>query len=216
MDVAEAIRGRTLEAAAGQIGQPPAPSGQAFQMPIDTLGRLVDPEQFGDDHRQGGAGDVAQPGSVLGRSRSGRAEHANPRPARLLGFIGAGGDRRYGSQPGQPAGNRLRDRGGWRDRSLVDRRLGDIGLDLPSTPVSPPCPCRGSGPSADPGRRAPPRPPRPSRRAVPRRVPRRRDDQRRRDHRGRRDCRRRRDHVGRRHDFGGSADQESHGPAAYE
>ena len=31
----------------GQIGQPPAPAGQSFQLPIDTLGRLTDPEQFG-------------------------------------------------------------------------------------------------------------------------------------------------------------------------
>src|SRR3954464_10396321 len=46
MDVAQAIRSQNLEAAAGQIGQPPAPAGQAFQMPIHTLGRLVDPEQF--------------------------------------------------------------------------------------------------------------------------------------------------------------------------
>ena len=59
MDVANAIRDQNLAAAPGQIGQPPAPAGQAFQLPIDTLGRLVDPEQFGDIDRQGRAGDGA-------------------------------------------------------------------------------------------------------------------------------------------------------------
>jgi multidrug efflux pump len=46
-DVANAIRNQNLQAAAGQIGSPPMRSGQSEQMPIDTLGRLSDPEQFG-------------------------------------------------------------------------------------------------------------------------------------------------------------------------
>jgi multidrug efflux pump len=48
MDVATAIRQQNMDAAAGQLGQPPAATGQPFQLPIDTLGRLTDPEQFGD------------------------------------------------------------------------------------------------------------------------------------------------------------------------
>jgi multidrug efflux pump len=48
IDVADAIRKQNLAAAVGQIGQPPAEGNQAFQMPVDTLGRLSDPEQFGD------------------------------------------------------------------------------------------------------------------------------------------------------------------------
>ena len=48
IDVANAIRDQNLDAPAGQIGQPPAPEGQPFQLPIDTLGRLSTPEQFGD------------------------------------------------------------------------------------------------------------------------------------------------------------------------
>src|SRR5262249_10409901 len=47
IDVADAIRKQNLAAAVGQIGQPPVGLGQAFQMPIDTLGRLSDPEEFG-------------------------------------------------------------------------------------------------------------------------------------------------------------------------
>ncbi|MBX9679332.1 MAG: efflux RND transporter permease subunit [Gemmataceae bacterium] len=48
VEVAEAVRSQNIEAVAGQIGQPPTSKGQQFQKPIDTLGRLNDPEQFGD------------------------------------------------------------------------------------------------------------------------------------------------------------------------
>ncbi len=48
MDVANAIRAQNLDAPAGQVGQPPAPRRQGVQMPIDTLGRLNEPEQFAD------------------------------------------------------------------------------------------------------------------------------------------------------------------------
>jgi multidrug efflux pump len=47
-DIATAIRNQNLDAPVGQIGQAPAPRNQAFQMPISTLGRLTEPEQFGD------------------------------------------------------------------------------------------------------------------------------------------------------------------------
>src|SRR2546428_6546179 len=47
-DVASAIRNQNLDAPAGRIGQPPTSPSQPFQLPIDTLGRLTDPEQFGD------------------------------------------------------------------------------------------------------------------------------------------------------------------------
>jgi len=46
-DVANAIRSQNIEAAAGRLGQPPVGRGQAFELPIDTLGRLNQPEQFG-------------------------------------------------------------------------------------------------------------------------------------------------------------------------
>jgi multidrug efflux pump len=48
LDVAAAIRSQNLDAPAGQVGQPPAPANQTYQFPIDTLGRLTDPEQFAD------------------------------------------------------------------------------------------------------------------------------------------------------------------------
>jgi multidrug efflux pump len=46
LDVANAIRNQNLDAPAGQLGQSPAPKGQAFQLPLDTLGRLSEPEEF--------------------------------------------------------------------------------------------------------------------------------------------------------------------------
>jgi hydrophobe/amphiphile efflux-1 (HAE1) family protein len=48
MDVVTAINQQNLQVAAGQIGQQPVPRGQQFQLTINTLGRLTDPEQFGD------------------------------------------------------------------------------------------------------------------------------------------------------------------------
>jgi len=46
-DVQNALREQNVQIAAGQIGAPPAPSGQAFQYTINILGRLSDPEEFG-------------------------------------------------------------------------------------------------------------------------------------------------------------------------
>lgn len=45
-DVTHAIEQQNAQVAAGQIGQPPVPTGQAFQFTINTLGRLSEPEQF--------------------------------------------------------------------------------------------------------------------------------------------------------------------------
>jgi multidrug efflux pump subunit AcrB len=45
-DVTRAIEQQNAQVAAGQIGQPPVPSGQVFQYTMSTLGRLATPEQF--------------------------------------------------------------------------------------------------------------------------------------------------------------------------
>jgi multidrug efflux pump len=45
-DVAAAIQEQSIESAAGVIGSAPAPSRQMFELPLNTLGRLNDPEQF--------------------------------------------------------------------------------------------------------------------------------------------------------------------------
>jgi len=46
-DVIGAVQEQNLQAPAGQIGVPPAPRGQEFQLTIQTKGRLAEPEEFG-------------------------------------------------------------------------------------------------------------------------------------------------------------------------
>src|SRR5499425_3532891 len=45
-DVVAALRAQNIQVASGVIGQPPVPSGHAYQIPVTTLGRLLEPEQF--------------------------------------------------------------------------------------------------------------------------------------------------------------------------
>jgi multidrug efflux pump subunit AcrB len=47
-DVVRAIEQQNTQVAAGQIGQPPAPTGQKFQYTMSTLGRLDEEQEFGD------------------------------------------------------------------------------------------------------------------------------------------------------------------------
>jgi multidrug efflux pump subunit AcrB len=54
MDVVTAISQQNVQVAAGQIGQQPAPKGTQFQLTVNTLGRLVEPEQFADIILKGG------------------------------------------------------------------------------------------------------------------------------------------------------------------
>jgi hydrophobic/amphiphilic exporter-1 (mainly G- bacteria), HAE1 family len=48
LDVQTAIRDQNTQLAAGQLGAPPVPAGQAFQFTINGLGRLSDVKQFED------------------------------------------------------------------------------------------------------------------------------------------------------------------------
>jgi len=48
MDVVTAIQQQNVQVAAGQIGAQPAPRGTQFQLTVNTLGRLIEPEQFAD------------------------------------------------------------------------------------------------------------------------------------------------------------------------
>src|SRR5438552_15022948 len=45
-DVIRVLREQNVQVAAGQIGQPPVARGQDFQYTMNTLGRLVDVEEF--------------------------------------------------------------------------------------------------------------------------------------------------------------------------
>ncbi|WP_165224978.1 efflux RND transporter permease subunit [Aquisphaera insulae] len=85
MDVAAAVRQQNLAAAPGQIGQPPIAPGQAWQLPLDTLGRLSTPEQFGE--------------IIV------RAESASPIPgATMAGIAGASASTSNGNSAGGATG----------------------------------------------------------------------------------------------------------------
>ncbi|MGA7980006.1 MAG: multidrug efflux RND transporter permease subunit [Chromatiaceae bacterium] len=47
-DVVNAIRGQSQQVAAGQVGAPPAPRDQDFQITVNVPGRLADAQAFGD------------------------------------------------------------------------------------------------------------------------------------------------------------------------
>ena len=47
-EVSTAIQLQSVAPSAGQVNQPPVPPNRAFQNPLDMLGRLSTPEQFGD------------------------------------------------------------------------------------------------------------------------------------------------------------------------
>ncbi len=47
-DVIQSLQQQSQQVAAGQVGMPPVPSGQAFQMTVNVAGRLDDAEQFAD------------------------------------------------------------------------------------------------------------------------------------------------------------------------
>ena len=47
-EVVTALRNNNVQVASGVLGQPPVPDATSFAIGVQTLGRLVDPEQFGD------------------------------------------------------------------------------------------------------------------------------------------------------------------------
>ncbi len=47
-DVINAVKEQNRQVSAGQIGEPPAPAGQAFQFTVSVKGRLTDPNEFED------------------------------------------------------------------------------------------------------------------------------------------------------------------------
>jgi hydrophobe/amphiphile efflux-1 (HAE1) family protein len=66
-DIVAALRAQNVQVAAGTLGQPPYSQGNAFQLNVETQGRLIDPAQFADvivrsdaDGRQVRVRDVAR------------------------------------------------------------------------------------------------------------------------------------------------------------
>ena len=108
-DVVTAISQQNLQVAAGQIGQQPVPSGQQFQLTINTLGRLVEPEEFGAIILK--AGGQAKPGldsSAGGSSAQGQAGQTSA--MFQGGATDEGGSNSQGSPMSQATGIvRLRD-----------------------------------------------------------------------------------------------------------
>ncbi|HSI17529.1 MAG TPA: efflux RND transporter permease subunit, partial [Sphingomonas sp.] len=47
-EIVEALRAQNVQVAAGVVNQPPVPTSGAFQLNVETLGRLSDPAQFED------------------------------------------------------------------------------------------------------------------------------------------------------------------------
>ncbi len=46
-EITDALQQQNVQVAAGQIGQPPVPKNQIYQLNVNTLGRLSTPEEFG-------------------------------------------------------------------------------------------------------------------------------------------------------------------------
>ncbi|MDB5392339.1 MAG: cation/multidrug efflux pump, partial [Planctomycetaceae bacterium] len=88
MDVAAAIRSQNLDAPIGQVGQPTAPQGQSFQLPVETLGRLSEPEEFGEIIVKVGGGSSAP---QMSASRSGASSPQSSNITNLLQSGIAGG-----------------------------------------------------------------------------------------------------------------------------
>src|SRR3954447_6793582 len=68
-DVVRSIREQNVQVAAGQIGEPPGPATQNFQLTITTLGRLQTPEQFADIIVKAGRGEDANLSARITRVR---------------------------------------------------------------------------------------------------------------------------------------------------
>ena len=112
-DVTSALQGQNIQVASGVLDQPPVAHPGAFQIAVQTLGRLADPDEFGtivvkQTPRRGGPLEGCRQGRTrrarlfvefLSRSRSGgRARHfpapwlqrAGDRPGRVAADGGAG------------------------------------------------------------------------------------------------------------------------------
>ncbi len=76
VDVATAIRTQNLDAPSGQVGAPPIQKSQSFQLPINTLGRLSNVDQFGDI--------IVKTGSLAAPSATNGSTSTRPRSASIM------------------------------------------------------------------------------------------------------------------------------------
>jgi multidrug efflux pump len=94
-DVVNAIGQQNLQVAAGQIGAEPVPKGQQFQLTINTLGRLTDPEQFADIIVKAGSTSPAVSGG--GTTSAAGAGTSTSAPATSAGGSAGGSNTATGS-----------------------------------------------------------------------------------------------------------------------
>jgi len=91
-DVINAIQQQSQQVAAGQVGQPPTPAGQAFQYTLNVNGRLDDPSEFEDVIvKTGNNGDVTRVRDVgrveLGAQTYSQIFSLNNKPATGIGIF---------------------------------------------------------------------------------------------------------------------------------
>ena len=95
LDVRDAIANQNIQVAAGKLGESPAPAGTAFEVQVNALGRLADPEQFGDIIIRAGTDseaalrlkDVAR--LELGAQTYSQSAHLDEAPSVFLGIFQA-------------------------------------------------------------------------------------------------------------------------------
>ncbi|MEG3125494.1 efflux RND transporter permease subunit [Sphingomonas sp. GB1N7] len=88
-EIVAALRAQNVQVAAGTLGQPPYAQGNAFQLNVETQGRLTDPKQFADvvirtdkDGRQVRVSDVAR--VELGAQDYGANTYLSGKPTVIL------------------------------------------------------------------------------------------------------------------------------------
>ncbi len=91
-DIIQALRAQNVQVAAGTLGQPPYGQGNAFQLNVETQGRLTEPQQFANvvirtdtDGRQVRVGDVAR--VELGAADYSTNTYLSGEPTVLLGVF---------------------------------------------------------------------------------------------------------------------------------
>ena len=91
-EIVAALRAQNVQVAAGTLAQPPSATGSAFQLNVETQGRLTDPKQFGDvvirsdpDGRQVRVSDVAR--VELGAQDYGTNTYLSGKPTVIVGVF---------------------------------------------------------------------------------------------------------------------------------
>jgi multidrug efflux pump len=102
-DVVQALRQQNVQVASGVVGQPPVPEANAYQRPVNTLGRPTDVGQFGnivlktgDDRRITPVHDVAR--VEVGAPDYSSNSYLDGKPAQGMGIF-----RCLGHRPGRAA-----------------------------------------------------------------------------------------------------------------